>query len=77
MSLDHCIDAIRLSLMCSGDMTLIPIRWSNNRGAPLHDFENLHTCRDYDSLRAWAVRRNAYTPGLREENAKRLLEKGI
>jgi hypothetical protein len=42
---EHCFDALRLSLMCSGDMTLIPIKWSINRGWIVPEFETVHTCR--------------------------------
>ncbi|KAK1991309.1 hypothetical protein LX36DRAFT_590763 [Colletotrichum falcatum] len=70
--IEHCIDAIRLSVMCNGDMTLIPIRWSENRNWILPVFETVHTCRDYDSLRSWSIDRDVADPELLYANAERL-----
>lgn len=70
------MDAIRLSLMCAADMTLLPVRWSENRGSPDPDFEAIHTCRDLDALRAWAVDRDAADENAWPKNAEKLHAKG-
>jgi hypothetical protein len=75
--LDHCLDKIRLSLMCSGDMTPARVVWSENRNGILPLFGTTHTCRDYDALRNWSVDRDAVDPEKALENAARLKDRGI
>ncbi|PVH73088.1 hypothetical protein DL98DRAFT_659645 [Cadophora sp. DSE1049] len=61
--LEHCIDAIRQSLMCSSDMTIIKEHWTEHKGphgGMIGDFDNVHVCRDFDSIRAWVTSRDAY-----------------
>ncbi len=70
------MDMIRLSLMCNGDMTFIPIKWSENRGWIKPEFETVHTCRDYDALRKWSINRDAANPERYLKNAERLRSKG-
>ncbi|EGP86900.1 uncharacterized protein MYCGRDRAFT_104764 [Zymoseptoria tritici IPO323] len=70
--IDHCVDVVRESLMCTGEMTLVPVRWSENRGAPNPDFAVPHTCRDYEALRTWSLARDATDPARYPENARRL-----
>jgi len=74
---EHCLDSIRLSLMCSGDMTLVPIRWDDNRGWIMPIFEVDHTCRDYEALREWSLARDAADPRRYPKNAERLKENGV
>ncbi|KAF2636765.1 hypothetical protein P280DRAFT_408336, partial [Massarina eburnea CBS 473.64] len=57
--LEHCVDALRLSLMCAGDMTLIPTVPSNASRPFEALFETTHTCRDFDALKEWAISRDA------------------
>ncbi|KAG4438530.1 hypothetical protein IFR05_006004 [Cadophora sp. M221] len=60
--LDHCIDGLRQSLMCFSDMTLIKEYWTEDKddgGGMMADFDNVHLCRDFDSIRAWMTGRNA------------------
>lgn len=52
--IDHCVDAIRQSLMCTVDVSVLTWEWSEER---LEHFEKatvLHTCRNFDKVRAWA-----------------------
>ncbi|KAF2501409.1 hypothetical protein BU16DRAFT_451673 [Lophium mytilinum] len=55
---DHCVDSIRQSLMCSGDVTPLPWKWGKNEtdGTDLLHPEAhvVHTCRDWTSLIQWA-----------------------
>ncbi|PKK41771.1 hypothetical protein CI102_12570, partial [Trichoderma harzianum] len=69
---EHCIDALRLSLMCTGDMTLIPIRWSKNRNWINPSFDTDHTCRNYEALRDWSLPRDAADENKWPANADRL-----
>ncbi|KAI1331846.1 hypothetical protein F5Y16DRAFT_422257 [Xylariaceae sp. FL0255] len=73
--LEHCIDAVRLSLMCASDMTLIPVKWSENRNWTMPIFETVHTCRDFDTLHAWAVERESIKDATFRQNAAKLRAK--
>ncbi|CAJ2510800.1 Uu.00g064250.m01.CDS01 [Anthostomella pinea] len=48
MHIDHCIDYLRQGVMCSVDLTMIPIGWSDTRNRILQNTEVVHTCRDFD-----------------------------
>ena len=61
--LDHCLDYIRESLMCSGDTT---IEWPNTifqDGTRFHGdvtgAEVPHTCRDWQAIREFAIERRS------------------
>ncbi|KAH0596575.1 hypothetical protein MHUMG1_05693 [Metarhizium humberi] len=48
---DHCIEALRLSLMCAGDIT--PVLFLHDKASPLGvraDFNIHHKCRAFDPL---------------------------
>jgi len=57
--LDHCVDYIGQSLQCSSNMTAIQIEWSDIRQRISPDFETLHTCRNFEKLKTWALIRDA------------------
>lgn len=71
---DHCIDTLRQSIMCQGDLTPILIVWSESKHRLMPDFESRHLCRDFPLLKKWAEARDANTAGLREKNTMRLNE---
>ncbi|MCJ1227899.1 hypothetical protein MMC12_004558 [Toensbergia leucococca] len=50
---DHCIDAIRQSIMCHGDIATVYWRWIAAREVPLPRLEVTHTCRNFDKIRDW------------------------
>ncbi|KAE8394264.1 hypothetical protein BDV23DRAFT_147525 [Aspergillus alliaceus] len=66
-----------LRLMCAGDMTLIPIKWSENRNWIMPIFETIKSCRGYDAFQEWSRDRDAANPDLLYKNAARLHVKGI
>ncbi|KAJ5113792.1 hypothetical protein N7456_002326 [Penicillium angulare] len=70
--LDHCIDSIRQSIMCTGDMTMAPIIWDFNKGRFIPDFEVHHTCRDYDALKEWTLLRDSEHEERWRDSAARL-----
>ncbi|KAL5313614.1 hypothetical protein ACEPPN_018035 [Leptodophora sp. 'Broadleaf-Isolate-01'] len=70
--IDHCLDALRQSIMCTGDMTLSPIKWDYKGGRIVPDFQVDHTCRDFDTLREWSVNRDSADPTRYRQNAERL-----
>lgn len=53
MHVDHCIETLRLTLMCHGDTT--PILREVDANAPIGDsrkwFSNVHKCVDFEVLR--------------------------
>jgi len=52
---DHCIETLRIQLMCTGDVTLVPVRLDED--APLGAqavFSTRHKCRNYHKLVEWA-----------------------
>lgn len=63
-SLAHCIDSIRMSLECHGDLSLVPQRWADGWGEPWPVVESLHVCRDYDRIQKWAHSRQPKVAGL-------------
>ncbi|KAH8678362.1 hypothetical protein BX600DRAFT_507313 [Xylariales sp. PMI_506] len=74
--LDHCIDALRESIMCAGDMTLIPVVWSANRNWIIPNFKTSHTCRDPNTLLTWAQSRDAEDPKKFVETSERYKKTG-
>lgn len=54
---DHCLDYIRQSVQCSGDLTTMTFNFQAARGRLVADFDALHTCRKFDSFHDWALER--------------------
>ncbi|KIX93903.1 uncharacterized protein Z520_10240 [Fonsecaea multimorphosa CBS 102226] len=54
MHIDHCLDYLRQSIMCSADMTPATLFWSDANQRVYNSFTNLHTCRNLDLLHAWS-----------------------
>ncbi|KAL4888916.1 hypothetical protein BDV59DRAFT_205756 [Aspergillus ambiguus] len=55
--LDHCVDIIRQGLMCNADIT--PLTWTRDakEGLAKEVAEVVHTCRDFNAIREWALAR--------------------
>ncbi|PGH08527.1 hypothetical protein AJ80_07847 [Polytolypa hystricis UAMH7299] len=51
--MDHCIDAVRQSLMCSADIAPITWAWSERDHMGKASANSNHTCRDFDRLMEW------------------------
>lgn len=54
MHVDHCIETVRLALMCAADVT--PYLIEVDEGAPLGgraDFGAVHKCRDWGKIEGW------------------------
>ncbi|KAL1591915.1 hypothetical protein SLS60_011507 [Paraconiothyrium brasiliense] len=54
---DHCVDALRMSLMCSADVT--PVTFIDDSAVPqrrnsLPDFSTKHTCRNFEEIVNWS-----------------------
>ncbi|KAI9049771.1 hypothetical protein LZ554_005922 [Drepanopeziza brunnea f. sp. 'monogermtubi'] len=52
---DHCIDALRQFVMCQGDVNIFAFRFPFNDGDPWPDYSTPRVCRNYESIRKWAV----------------------
>lgn len=51
---DHCIETLRLVLMCQSDITPVMVKWSSGvPPIPEADFNSHHKCRDFDAIVAW------------------------
>ena len=53
---DHCLEMLRMNLMCQVDIGVITFHELPDRpGDPWPDFSTLHVCRDFDAVRKWAI----------------------
>jgi hypothetical protein len=72
--IEHCIDTIRQSIMCTSDLTPIPEAYTdfkpNGHLEPIFQIE--HTCRDYSAIQKWAKGRDALDGAIWRKNAERL-----
>lgn len=55
---DHCIETIRINLMCQGDIGVFTFREypdlvDSGIEGDWPDFETLHVCRNFEDLRTW------------------------
>lgn len=57
--MDHCIDSVRQSLMCSADVSTIHWIWDDIDGIYKADPRTIHMCRNFDAIRDWAFARRA------------------
>ncbi|KAH3297195.1 hypothetical protein KXV87_005373 [Aspergillus fumigatus] len=57
--LDHCIEMIRQSLTCSADITVDVWAWNEQKQMVTVRADNMHTCRDFEAIRQWALERPA------------------
>lgn len=53
--LEHCIDALRQSLMCASDITPLPWMWVEADQEAKEVAEVVHTCRNFEDVRQWAI----------------------
>lgn len=51
---DHCIDLLRQTLMCHGDVALHPFEWIDDYRFPWPTEKTEHQCRSWDKLVAWS-----------------------
>lgn len=52
MHIDHCIESLRMSLQCAGDVTPVLIQLGGPVGAKA-DFRTHHRCRNFAKLEDW------------------------
>ena len=51
--IDHCIDEIRLSIVCHSDISVITWGWKDTEATPYANFKVEHECRNWDSILEW------------------------
>lgn len=51
--IDHCLEMLRLNLMCQSDIGLITFEKTDEGIWP--DFSTWHTCRKFDKVLDWAM----------------------
>ncbi|KAG9229919.1 hypothetical protein BJ875DRAFT_386313 [Amylocarpus encephaloides] len=50
----HCTDILRQQLMCSADTDVFGQKWVKNPPGAFVDFNTVHMCKDFESIRKWA-----------------------
>jgi len=63
--INHCIDAIRQSLMCHGDIAIGTYSWKMDHPIPWPNFHIEHECRNWDRILEWAEKH--HVPSLKGE----------
>ncbi|KAF7595707.1 hypothetical protein BBP40_005151 [Aspergillus hancockii] len=54
MHTDHCIETLRLVLMCQSDVTPVLVKWGTmDPPVPEADFNSHHKCRNFEDIAAW------------------------
>ncbi|KAK5997737.1 hypothetical protein PT974_00094 [Cladobotryum mycophilum] len=61
--LNNCVDMIRQSLMCHGDIAVGTYTWKPDHLTPWPDFRIFHECRNWDEIFAWAKEHRASSVG--------------
>lgn len=56
--IDHCLNGIRESLMCSADITPNTWLWEEKYGYNIPRIDTVHTCRDFEKIKDWAEARH-------------------
>lgn len=59
---DHCIEMLRINLLCRPDGGIIPLRWVENYPRPLPDFSTMHKCRNWEGVFNWVRKREVVIP---------------
>ncbi|KAI1170266.1 hypothetical protein F4777DRAFT_569819 [Nemania sp. FL0916] len=67
MHTDHCIEALRLALMCNGDTTpSITVLNPNAPRGEMADFSPMKKCRKFDRLQEWSVENQQNFPPVQD-----------
>ncbi|OJJ42267.1 hypothetical protein ASPZODRAFT_105549 [Penicilliopsis zonata CBS 506.65] len=62
LHMDHCIELLRQSLMCQGDVGLYTFQWLEEYPGPYPRFSTWHKCRNQASIAAWIEQGAIHTP---------------
>ncbi|CZS88192.1 uncharacterized protein RCO7_01155 [Rhynchosporium graminicola] len=50
---EHCIDALRMAVMCRADVTVFPFHWKSGTRLPSPTWSQNHECVNWDVLQKW------------------------
>jgi hypothetical protein len=56
--MDHCLDNLRLLIMCKADVSLQTYDWLDNNPRPFANFKIEHECFNWDVVNEWAKERS-------------------
>lgn len=59
MHWDHCIDALRQTIMCHGDVSVLPFHINPINQNLVPELATRHTCRNFEKIQDWARVRQA------------------
>ena len=61
----HSLDLLRTQLQCTADIGMVGITWVNvtRTPEPFANFKTEHQCRDFETIRAWAIANDARNAG--------------
>jgi len=60
MHVDHCLETLRLTLMCNADVTpSLVIKNEDKPEGSEADFNTFHKCRNFDAIMEWQEHHNA------------------
>jgi len=54
---EYCTELLRQAIMCHVDIGPILYTWDDKLDSPFPLLYNDHTCRDFDKIQDWAMRR--------------------
>ncbi|KAI0865156.1 hypothetical protein F4860DRAFT_462515 [Xylaria cubensis] len=60
--INHCFEMLRQLIMCNADMGVISHHWVKDIQDPYADFNQVHKCRDIDSVEKWINEHEARPP---------------
>lgn len=55
MITEHCIDRLRQGIQCASDLSTLYWQWRRDLGQWQVSLKTLHTCRNFEDIRDWAV----------------------
>lgn len=64
LHLDHCIEILRMNLMCSGDIGVFTFAMLPGYDDPWPDFNTDHVCRNFDAIKNWAIENTVATDNI-------------
>ncbi|KAF7794600.1 hypothetical protein EIP86_005736 [Pleurotus ostreatoroseus] len=50
----HCLNMLRQALMCSADLSVNTMMWSDSKNQAMWDPDSVHTCKNWEAIEDWA-----------------------
>jgi hypothetical protein len=61
-TLDHCIEWLRQSAMCSSDVTMVTREWVSGITTPVANFDGRRECRNFEKILNWVDEHRVFVP---------------